>query len=467
MSVRELPLAEIYPSGPEADAPGATAHPGENTRALALLLGAALALMLVWTAVVPFDKGPDEAEHYRVAHFIYANGRLPVFAADGDMYGYVVNAEEAFISYAALPGFNYILAALAMRLVLTDDPYALLYAARFVSTLAVLMTIYLAYRTARLLFPKRPDIARGTALILVLIPQVTLTGAYVNQDAYTMAASSWAVYLLLAGWKEGWTAGRAAWLGVALGLVLLGRLNGYVLIPFAFLVAVVSLRGGVGFVLFRMFITGSVATLVSGWWFVRSYAQTGDPIGIQAVLEAWRALAPLRRAPREIGVSFLDILRGDTPYLVFRTFWGAFGQLEVYFLWPYYALLGLLTLGAGAGLAWGLVQWFSGPRPLHALFDREYARNQAFLAAAVALLGVLVLGMVALVFWQAWATSFATQGRYLFPAIVPIVLFITLGITALPLGRVLQPLALGCAIAFLFVLNLIGLFAYTVPTYYL
>ena len=184
-------------------------------------------------------------------------------------------------------------------------------------------------------------------------------------------------------------------------------------------------------------------------------------------MEAWRALAPLRRAPREIGVSFLDILRGDTPYLVFRTFWGAFGQLEVYFLWPYYALLGLLTLGAGAGLAWGLVQWFAGPKPLHALFDREYARNQAFLAAAVALLGVLVLGMVALVFWQAWATSFATQGRYLFPAVVPIVLFITLGITALPLGRVLQPLTLGCAIAFLFVLNLIGLFAYTVPTYYL
>ena len=467
MSVRQLPLAEIYPSGPDADTPGATAHPGENTRALALLLGAALALMLVWTAIVPFDKGPDEAEHYRVAHFIYANGRLPVFAADGDMYGYVVNVEEAFISYAALPGFNYILAALAMRLVLTDDPYALLYAARFVSTLAVLMTIYLAFRTARLLFPKRPDIARGTALILVLIPQVTLTGAYVNQDAYTMAASSWVVYLLLAGWKEGWTAGRAAWLGVALGLVLLGRLNGYVLIPFALLVAALSLRGGVGFVLLRMFITGSVATLVSGWWFVRSYLQTGDPIGIQAVLEAWRALAPLRRAPREIGVSFLDILLGDTPYLVFRTFWGAFGQLEVYFLWPYYALLGLLTLGAGAGLAWGLVQWFAGPRPLHVLFDREYARSQALLAAAVALLGVLVLGMVALVFWQAWATSFATQGRYLFPAIVPIVLFIALGITALPVARALQPLARGCAIAFLFVLNLIGLFAYTVPTYYL
>ena len=78
----------------------------------------------------------------------------------------------------------------------------------------------------------RPDIARGTALLLVLIPQVTLTGAYVNQDAYTMAVCSWTIYLLLAGWKEGWTAGRAAWLGVALGLVLLGRLNGYVLISF-------------------------------------------------------------------------------------------------------------------------------------------------------------------------------------------------------------------------------------------
>ncbi len=467
MSVRELSFADIPPGEMQDDMPSATDHPGDSPRTLALLLGAALALMLVWTAIVPFDKGPDEAEHYRVAHFIYANGRLPVFAADGDMYGYVVNAEEAFISYAALPGFNYVLAALAMRLVLTDDPYALLYAARLVSTLAVLATIYLAYRTARLLFPERPNVARGTALLLVLIPQVTLTGAYVNQDAYTMAVCSWAIFLLLAGWKEGWTAGRAAWLGVALGLVLLGRLNGYVVIPFALLVAVVSLRGGVGFVLIRMFITGSVAALVSGWWFVRSYLQTGDPFGIQAYMEAWRALAPLRRAPREIGVSFLDILRGDTPYLVFRTFWGAFGQLEVYFLWPYYALLGLLTLGAGAGLAWGLVQWFAGPRPLHALFDREYARSQAFLAAAVALLGVLALGMVALVFWQAWATSFATQGRYLFPAVVPIVLFITLGIAALPVARVLQPVALGCAIAFLFVLNLIGLFAYTVPTYYL
>lgn len=466
MCIRELSQAETPPFGLEDDLPDTRTQPGESRRALVLLLGTALALLLVWTAVVPFDKGPDEAEHYVVAHFIYANGRLPVFGPDGDMYGRVDNAEEAFISYAALPGFNYVLSALAMRLVLVEDPNVVLYAARLVSMLAILVTVYLAYRTVRLLFPGRPDLARGTALLLVLIPQVSFTGAYVNQDAYSMAVCSWALYLLLAGWKEGWTRGRAAWLGVALGLVLLGRLNGYVLIPFALLIAALSLRGSLPYILGRLLLVGGVASLVSGWWFVRSFVHTGDPIGIQAVMEAWRELAPLRRTPRELGVSPFDILLGDTPYLVFRTFWGAFGQLEAYFLWPYYALLGLFSLGAAVGLAWGLVRWLGTPKPMHAVLNRDDARMLAFQTAAVALLGALALGMLALVFWQAWTTSYATQGRSLFPAIVPIALFISLGISALPVGRLLQPLARGGALAFLFLLNLIGLFAYTVPTFY-
>ncbi len=441
--------------------------PVHDFRALALLLGAALALLLLWTTVVPFDKGPDEAEHYRVAHFIYTNGRLPVFAPDGDMYGYVVNREEAFISYASVPGFNYVLAALAMRIAPGGEPYAPLYAARLVSALCVLITVYLAYRTGRLLVPDRPNVALGAALLLVLIPQVSLTGAYVNQDAYTMAVSSWSLYLLLAGWRHGWTFSRAAWLGLALGLVLLGRLNGYVILPFALLVAGLSLRGSVGYALARLFTAGGVAAAVSGWWFVRSYLQTGDPIGIQANLTAWRALAPLRTTPREDGLSLLDVLRGDTPYLVFRTFWGAFGQLEVYFLWPYYALLGAFSLTAALGLAWGGGRWLIGAGRSRAVAQWRQRRFEAFQPAALVLLGLLALGMTALVFWQSWATSFATQGRYLFPAIVPIALLIMLGFAALPLGKTLRPLAQGAALAFLFVLNLIGLFAYTVPAYYL
>ena len=168
-----------------------------------------------------------------------------------------------------------------------------------------------------------------------------------------------------------------------------------------------------------------------------------------------------------LGLSLLDVARGDAPYTIFRTFWGAFGQLEVYFLWPYYVLLGLLSLAAGLGLAWGLLQWLGGPKDPAAALERALSPRSAFLPGALLLLALLALGMVALVYWQTWTTSFATQGRYLYPAIVPFVLFLTLGVSTLPLGSVIRPLAQGSALAFLFVLNLIGLFAYTVPTYYL
>jgi 4-amino-4-deoxy-L-arabinose transferase-like glycosyltransferase len=467
MSVREIPQTEVQLSGLDSSGLRTPANLGENPLGLPLLLVTAFALILVWMAVVPFDRGPDEAEHYRVAHFIYANGRLPVFAPDGDMYGYVVNAEEAFISYASLPGFNYIVAALAMRITPGDDPYAHLYAARLVSAIAVVLTVFLAYCTVRLLYPERRSLAGTTALLLAFIPQVSFTGAYVNQDSYTMAACSWVIYILLSGWRNGWTLTRAAWLGVALGLVLLGRLNGYVLLPFAILVALYSLRGGAGFVLVRLSVTGALAALVSGWWFVRSYLQTGDPIGIRANLETWRTLAPLRRAPRELGVSPTEILSGDTPALVFRTFWGTFGQLEVYYLWPYYVLFGALTLGAVVGLLCAFLRWLIGTRYVTKSATAADAQGPDFRPEALALLSALAIGMIALVFWQAWATSFATQGRYIFPAIVPLALFLALGIESLPVGRVLQPLVRSGAVAFLFLLNLIGLFAYTVPTYYL
>jgi len=422
-----------------------------------LLVGVTFSLCLLWSAVVPFDKGPDEAEHYRVAHFIYSTGRLPVFGREGDMYGYVVNPYEAFISYASLPGFNYILAALAMRLVPDGDSYALLYAARLVSALAVTLTVFLAYKTARLLFPANRLVWWGTPLILLSIPQVTFTGSYVNQDAYTMLVCSLVLYVLLRGWQAGWPLRQAALLGLALGLVLLGRLNGYVVVPLAAVVGAISLRGPLWSVIGRVVTVVATAAAVSGWWFVRSYLTTGDPLGIQANLAAWRELAPLRRAPRELGLSLWDVLSGETPWTVFRTFWGVFGQMQVFYLWPYYALLVLLCLVVVIGLAWGVFRWVIGA---------GYAITESH-PAAVLLLGLFVLATLGLVFWQAWTTSFATQGRYLFPAVVPIALFLTLGVTQLPLGNTLRPLALGATIVCLSTLTLIGLASYTVPAYYL
>jgi hypothetical protein len=135
--------------------------------------------------------------------------------------------------------------------------------------------------------------------------------------------------------------------------------------------------------------------------------------------------------------------------VTFKSFWGQFGWMGVPMPPRYYVALGALSLVALAGCVWA-----AAPRLKSILAD---IRIQ-FLGA---------WGVLTVLVYIYYNTTFVQhQGRYLFPALIPIGLMFTVGLrqwTRL-LPRAWRDAALAVPFAALAALDLIALFRMIVPT---
>lgn len=180
--------------------------------AVVLLAGAALRLTLVLAQ--PFDAGVDERYRYGAERTLYRTNTVPRYGRDTPhhfvvkpMLGYRLNALVAHAVPGTLPLF--------VKL-------------RFGATLISLVTILLAYLACRNLWPEYPLRAAVLATLLAFHPKFLGLGAYLNADAYTAGASALVFYVLTIIHRRGGLQPRTAGLlGISLGLVFLGRDNGY------------------------------------------------------------------------------------------------------------------------------------------------------------------------------------------------------------------------------------------------
>ncbi|MDO8560564.1 MAG: hypothetical protein Q7S23_06105, partial [bacterium] len=180
----------------------------------ATLVASALLLRLALAMVLPYDGGPDERRRYPVTAQIFATGRTPRYGV------------ETWHHYVVKPMLAYRLNALAAHLV----PLALpLYVKlRFGSALAGAAAVVAGYAAARALWPARAGRALAVAAVLAFYPQLVFLSSYLNADAYTIAVNALLFWLLaLAARARRLGLPLAAGIGGALGLVFLGRENGY------------------------------------------------------------------------------------------------------------------------------------------------------------------------------------------------------------------------------------------------
>ncbi|MDH7571703.1 MAG: hypothetical protein QHJ73_19155, partial [Armatimonadota bacterium] len=222
----------------------------------------------------------------------------------------------------------------------------------------------------------------------------------------------------------------------------------------------------------RVALAGALALGVSGWWFARNYVlYEGDWLGVRAAARAAeeRALPHLRpsrfRTVRDQGVPMLQMLR-ESNWIpqTFQSFWAVFGYHQVFLhAWIYVLLAvvqGLSFVGNLAALAERARQalrrpWAWRPPPQRDLF--------------YLLMGLQALMALGLTLWYSWTIDYQPQGRYLFPGLFPILLFLALGLRRVilwvgrerALGSAL--LALGLALAGL---NLYALRWVLLPMYY-
>jgi 4-amino-4-deoxy-L-arabinose transferase-like glycosyltransferase len=203
-------------------------------------------------------------------------------------------------------------------------------------------------------------------------------------------------------------------LGGALGLALLTKKTSLFLVPgLALLAGFLALRcparrGRIALLTLALLAT---ATLVSGWYFARSHALYGDPLG-WAMEKA--TLAPLVQEKSLRSPYFVDWF----PREFRESFVGRFGWMQLSLPAPVYTFYGLLLLVGAAGT-------------VLAVLGRRFPAPQAFFATLFVLScfgGIVAYNL----------TYSQPQGRFLFPVLPLVALLLGVGLREL-LGRLPLP----------------------------
>ena len=426
-----------------------------------LLVFFAIKQVLLVAIVGPFT-GHDEVDHfYYIARLAAGDGlgevgevELPDEAAPYRRYvaDYPNNAEVI-----QPPLYHGSLAVL--HLALPGGTLAKLYALRLVSLAIGLAVVWIAYLTARLLFPGDVLIRAGVPVFVAFQPQFSFEAAIVNHDILLILLFSLVMYALLRGLRDG--LGRRGRLAIG----LLGGAGLWTKASFGLALPVVAV--GV-FLIWRRarrswwgllrdwLVTCGLPLLLASPWFVRSFVLYGDPTGAQR----------LREIP-EYGDQAQGWWEMISAAAFWRDrlhdFWGNYGWRLVPFdlsdyrviawLWAAagFSVLALLARGLGLALARRLGRRAGAPA-----FSAVQRRGLTLMGLSSLLLlsGVVYVGTIQF-----------TQSRFIFPAMIGIATLSLVGVDRWLPARV-RPLAVPVLVVALMALNAYVSLRYLIPYYY-
>lgn len=394
---------------------------------LLVLLIAFLAIGAAFAISTPAWQAPDEPAHYNYIKFIVEHGALPVLHA-GD-YDQAYNEDFTrtprdtqlrsidplrYENYS--PPLYYLLAAPIYAV--TDGRVV---AIRLLSVILGGVLIVVAYLIGAELFSTRLEIALGGAAFVAFVPQHVAMLSAVNSDALAELLIALCVYQALRLFRTAQPSQRSLLLlGLTLGLGLLTKSTVYyTALPIVIAAlwfhnrryAVRSTRYALVFV--------PALTLGALFWLRNLGAYGGlDILGLarhnaivvgQPTTADWIAR-----------YGFADTLwRGLTT--TFHSFWGQFGWMAVPMPDSTYWVLGALSTLALAGWGWRLIEKC---RMQDTGCRMQVARRIGPHSGSLALLVVLTFG--GFIYYN--LTFVQHQGRYLFPALIPIGLAFALGI---------------------------------------
>lgn len=405
-----------------------------------LLLLAYLFMGTLFVTRTPAWQSPDEPAHYNYVRQL-AEGRLPVIApGDWDQaYLSEVVSSRFDPAYDLLeityedwqPPLYYGLQAPVFRL--TNGS---LTAMRMLSVILGAGVVMLAYLIARRVFGGRIWPALAAAVFVAFLPQHLAMLSSVNNDSLAELLIATILLVLVLPWPDNPPPGRSIGLGLLIGAGFLTKGTVYLMAPVAGVFIMrrywTRRRPMARALVFVML----PALLIGGLWWTRN-AVIYDDLDLLA-RNAHDAVVVGQPRTIEWLADYglwgtIDRFIGTT----FNSFWGQFGWMAAPLPTWMFRLLGILTILAMAGLA------------LLALRGRRPAKGEQLPAVegpsprvstpSSLHLHVLVLGLsflLTLGLHIVYNLTFVQhQGRYLFPALIPIAIGFSAG-----LGYWLQPL---------------------------
>jgi 4-amino-4-deoxy-L-arabinose transferase-like glycosyltransferase len=398
-----------------------------------------VALGVGYALGTPQWNNPDEPAHYNYIRHIATTGQLPILQMGDYNFAELEQLKAArfpdSMSIAGVryeyhqPPLYYLLGAAIYKATESLPLSTQVLILRLFSVALGVALLLVAYATAREVFPGDQALALASVAFVAFVPMHTAMTAAINNDTLAELILALLVWLSLRRLRDADPLRRYVLLaGLLLGLGLLTKVTVY-------MGAVVLLAAEVGRKPVRSWRPDrfvaifALSLLLSLWWFARNAVVYGH-LDLTGRL---RHDAVVVGQPRT--VLGLEAAR-HFVVVTFQSFWAQFGWMGILVDQRIYLLLAVLT-----GLAaLGLVLWAIQQLP-------RLPARQKWALGLLALTFLLILaGML-----QYNLTFIQAQGRYLFPAIVPIAIFFVLGLRELASRRWLLPATLGVGLAAVYV----------------
>lgn len=423
-----------------------------NHRGFAVILSVYLALALLYGVTIPIFETPDANGHYAYIHELTEGRGLPVQGTPSGarVTGYVASHPPLYYSLcAALTSWvpddvdlqewvwrnphqtmgdagrtvnkNRLIHTASERFPWRGTPLTM-HIARLVSTLLGALVVVATYGTALELFPDQRWFAVGATALAAFNPMFVFTSGRVSNDAAVAAFGSLTIWCSVRLAVRGLSRKGLVLTGVGLGLAVLSKLSGAVLVPIVALALLFDASRGrqrglrdlllkerLSSLITSICIVFGTAVSISGWWLVRNLLLYGELMGV----EAWLShTATVRAAP--IGLlSVIPELRG-----LEKSYWAMFGWFNIAVAPWMYRFWWVLVRAALIGLALVLADQWTSRR-----FTRSVGGGLLIVVSAF----LLNLGSV----WRFIMIVLGAQGRYLMPTIASISILLMLGLSRL------------------------------------
>lgn len=378
---------------------------------------------LIWTVSQPYNSCPDEKMKWDICKYIAEHNSIP------DGRDESIRDSIWGISYAFQPILTYMICAVFVKIasIFTTQQFALVVAARLVSTISMTLTIYFVIKIANKLF-KDKGIYKYLFIIFIAFQPITaFLASYINNDSTAILAISMIIYLWILGLESNWKTKHCILLGGAVGFCALTYYNAYGYILCSVLICLSSAvlnKMDAKEIAKKALIVASVAFAVAGWWFVRNAiiydgdilgTKTQNEYGDKYALEQYKP--SVRKTPENSNESIWHMLNEDAwANTTAKSFVGIFGYHSILMSNKiYYSYLSLWLIG---GL--GCLLKFKD------LFIYKKEEKSKYILNYIFVIAIIIPILLSIIY--SYTSDFQPQGRYIMGIIIPFVYFVVNGI---------------------------------------
>lgn len=419
---------------------------------------------LIWTVSQPYNSCPDEKMKWDICKYIAEHNSIP------DGRDESIRDSIWGISYAFQPILTYMICAVFVKIasIFTTQQFALVVAARLVSTISMTLTIYFVIKIANKLF-KDKGIYKYLFIVFIAFQPITaFLASYINNDSTAILAISIIIYLWILGLESNWKTKHCILLGGAVGFCALTYYNAYGYILCSVLICLSSAvlnKMDAKEIAKKALIVASVAFAVAGWWFVRNAiiydgdilgTKTQNEYGDKYALEQYKP--SVRKTPENSNESIWHMLDEDAwANTTAKSFVGIFGYHSILMSNKiYYSYLGLWLIG---GL--GCLLKFKD------LFIYKKEEKSKYILNYIFVIAIIIPILLSIIY--SYTSDFQPQGRYIMGIIIPFVYFVVNGIQTM-LEKFIKSEKIRNIIIIMIMLLIIAIsfkaiFSYVIPAY--